>query len=189
MANRRAALLVSSLLKYMIDIDEVKGLGSCVSIEHAEVMYRYFNNYGIPSICLTGKSSDEERKTAKGRLVSGEVRFIFMVDIYNEGVDIPEVNTVSELEQHMLQMFYVTVWGKAAKNWVSDKMQDNLYALSDRPMLLSELWTCFGIGMSKSTSLTRRWSWALTARWISTVPITGIICWWRAVFPETGESV
>ena len=43
---------------------------------------------------LTGNSPDEERKTAKQRLVAGEVRFIFVVDIYNEGVDIPEVNTV-----------------------------------------------------------------------------------------------
>ena len=43
---------------------------------------------------LTGKSPDEERKTAKDRLVKGEVRFIFVVDIYNEGVDIPEINTV-----------------------------------------------------------------------------------------------
>ena len=93
-ANRRADLVVSSLLKYVTDIDEVKGLGFCVSIEHAEFMCRYFNNHGIPSIFLTGKSSDEERKAAKGRLVSGEVRFIFVVDIYNEGVDIPEVNTV-----------------------------------------------------------------------------------------------
>ena len=93
-ANRRADLVVSSLLKYVTDIDEVKGLGFCVSIEHAEFMCCYFNNHGIPSIFLTGKSSDEERKTAKGRLVSGEVRFIFVVDIYNEGVDIPEVNTV-----------------------------------------------------------------------------------------------
>ena len=93
-ANRRADLVVSSLLKYVTDIDEVKGLGFCVSIEHAEFMCHYFNDHGIPSIFLTGKSSDEERKTAKGRLVSGEVRFIFVVDIYNEGVDIPEVNTV-----------------------------------------------------------------------------------------------
>mgnify|MGYP000700692097 FL=1 len=93
-ANRRADLVVSSLLKYVTDIDEVKGLGFCVSIEHAEFMCRYFNDHGIPSIFLTGKSSDEERKTAKGKLVSGEVRFIFVVDIYNEGVDIPEVNTV-----------------------------------------------------------------------------------------------
>ena len=57
-------------------------------------MCRYFNDRGIPSSFLTGKSSDEERKNAKGRLVGGEVRFIFVVDIYNEGVDIPEVNTV-----------------------------------------------------------------------------------------------
>ena len=43
---------------------------------------------------LTGKSADEERKTAKDRIVKGDVRFIFVVDIYNEGVDIPEINTV-----------------------------------------------------------------------------------------------
>ena len=43
---------------------------------------------------LTGHSPEEERKTAKQRLVAGSVRFIFVVDIYNEGVDIPEVNTV-----------------------------------------------------------------------------------------------
>ena len=93
-ANHRADLVVSSLLKYVTDIDAVKGLGFCVSIEHAEFMCRYFNGRGIPSIFLTGKSSNEERKAAKGRLVSGEARFIFVVDIYNEGVDIPEVNTV-----------------------------------------------------------------------------------------------
>ena len=57
-------------------------------------MCRYFNEHHIPSMFLTGNSPDEERKTAKQRLVAGEVRFIFVVDIYNEGVDIPEVNTV-----------------------------------------------------------------------------------------------
>ena len=93
-ADRRADLIVSSLLKYVTDVDVVKGLGFCVSIEHAEFMCRYFNDHGIPSIFLTGKSSDEQRKSAKGQLVRGEIRFIFVVDIYNEGVDIPEVNTV-----------------------------------------------------------------------------------------------
>ena len=93
-AERRADLVVSSLLKYVTDIDDVKGLGFCVSIEHAEFMSDYFNAHGIPAIHLTGRSSDEERKTAKDKLVAGQVRFIFVVDIYNEGVDIPEVNTV-----------------------------------------------------------------------------------------------
>ena len=93
-AQRRADLVVNSILKYVTDIDEVKGLGFCVSIEHARFMADYFNTHGIPSIALTGDSSDEERNTAKHRLISGGIRFIFVVDIYNEGVDIPEVNTV-----------------------------------------------------------------------------------------------
>ncbi len=93
-AERRADLVVSALLKYVTDIDDVKGLGFCVTVEHAEFMCQYFNEHGIPSIFLTGKSPESERRNAKERLVSGDVRFIFVVDIYNEGIDIPEVNTV-----------------------------------------------------------------------------------------------
>ena len=93
-AERRADQVVTSLLKYVTDIDDVKGLGFCVTVAHAEYMSDYFNAHGIPSMFLTGKSPDEERKEAKNRLISGDVRFIFVVDIYNEGVDIPEVNTV-----------------------------------------------------------------------------------------------
>ena len=93
-AERRADLVVISLLKYVTDIDDVKGLGFCVSVEHARFMAEFFNSRGIPSMYLTGLSPDEERKDAMKRLVSGAVHFIFVVDIYNEGVDIPEVNTV-----------------------------------------------------------------------------------------------
>ena len=93
-AERRADLVVNSILKYVTDIDDVKGLGFCVSIAHAQFMARYFNTHGIPSMALTGDSPDEERNAAKQRLVSGKLRFLFVVDIYNEGVDIPEVNTV-----------------------------------------------------------------------------------------------
>ena len=93
-ANRRADLVVSSLLKYVTDVDEVKGLGFCVSVAHAEFMSDYFNQHGIPSMFLTGNSPDDERKQASRNIVTGKVRLIFVVDIYNEGVDIPEINTV-----------------------------------------------------------------------------------------------
>ena len=71
-AQRRADLVVSSILKYVTDIDEVKGLGFCVSIEHARFMADYFNTHGIPSMALTGDSSDEERNTGSfpGRFAS-----------------------------------------------------------------------------------------------------------------------
>ena len=93
-AERRAGHIMQSLDHYVTDMDAVKGLGFCVSVEHARFMADYFNEHGMPSLCLVGQSSDEERYTAKKRLVSGELRFLFVVDIYNEGVDIPEVNTV-----------------------------------------------------------------------------------------------
>ena len=93
-AERRAGHILQSLDRYVTDMDVVKGLGFCVSVEHARFMAGYFNEHGVPSLCLVGQSSDEERYTAKRRLVSGELRFLFVVDIYNEGVDIPEVNTV-----------------------------------------------------------------------------------------------
>lgn len=93
-ARKRADWIVQSVLKYVTDINEVKGLGFCVSVEHAHFMCDFFNECGISAMALTGQSTDEERNYAKRRLVNGAVRFIFVVDIYNEGVDIPEVNTV-----------------------------------------------------------------------------------------------
>ena len=93
-AVKRARHIIESLYRYVTDMDQVKGLGFCVSKEHAHFMAEQFNLAGIPSISLLGESADTERRTAKERLVKGELRLIFVVDIYNEGVDIPEVNTV-----------------------------------------------------------------------------------------------
>ncbi|WP_368293091.1 DUF3427 domain-containing protein [Dehalobacter sp. TBBPA1] len=90
----RTMMILKALMKYVSDMEEVKGLGFCVSKEHAVYMAESFNRSHIPSISLTSNSSDEERNTAKKKLVSGEIRFIFVVDLYNEGVDIPEINTV-----------------------------------------------------------------------------------------------
>lgn len=93
-AKSRADLIVRSVFKYVTDIDDVKGLGFCVTKEHARFMADYFNECGIPSLCLTGDSPKEERESAKNKLLNGDLRFIFVVDLYNEGVDIQEVNTI-----------------------------------------------------------------------------------------------
>lgn len=86
--------VINSLNKYVTDIEEVIGLGFCVSIQHAKYMADKFNNSGIPSMAVIADSSSEDRSSAKRKLVSGEVKFIFTVDLYNEGIDIPEINTV-----------------------------------------------------------------------------------------------
>lgn len=90
----RSEHIIRSLKKYVTDMNDMKGLGFCVSIEHAKYMADFFNQKNIPSIALHGGSSREERNTAQKKLVNGEIHFIFVVDLYNEGVDIPEVNTI-----------------------------------------------------------------------------------------------
>jgi superfamily II DNA or RNA helicase len=90
----RVSQVISALHKYVTDIEDVVGLGFCVSVEHAKYMADKFSSSGIPSMAVLGESKDDERRNARRKLVSGEVKFIFTVDLYNEGVDIPEVNTM-----------------------------------------------------------------------------------------------
>ncbi|WP_160676535.1 DEAD/DEAH box helicase [Clostridium sp. C8-1-8] len=90
----RTNQILKSLKDYVTSIDDVRGLGFCTSIDHAIYMAEAFNKANIPSIALYAGVSDEERETVKHRLVNGEINFIFVVDLYNEGVDIPEINTV-----------------------------------------------------------------------------------------------
>ncbi|MFC4411816.1 DUF3427 domain-containing protein [Chungangia koreensis] len=92
--RRRSEHIVSSLRRYVASFNDVKGLGFCVSVEHAIYMASFFTQSGLPSIALHGDSPQEERNQAKRKLESGEIRFIFVVDLYNEGVDIPSVNTI-----------------------------------------------------------------------------------------------
>lgn len=90
----RSSQIVQSVQKYVTDISDVKGLGFCVSIAHAQYMADFFNKSGIPSIALFGGTDRKSRLEAQQLLVSGEIKFIFVVDLYNEGIDIPEINTV-----------------------------------------------------------------------------------------------
>lgn len=94
LAKRRADNIIHNTIKYVDDINDVKGLGFCVSVKHAEFMAEEFNKAGIPSIALTGGTNKDLRNNASSRLVKGEIKFIFTVDLFNEGVDIPQINTV-----------------------------------------------------------------------------------------------
>ncbi|WP_170074498.1 DEAD/DEAH box helicase [Paraclostridium dentum] len=93
-SKKRADLVIRSLHDYISDIDEVVGLGFCVSIEHSNFMANYFNDKKIPSVTISSKTTKDERDKAKSGLINGKYKFAFVVDLYNEGVDIPEVNTI-----------------------------------------------------------------------------------------------
>jgi len=69
-------------------------LGFCTSITHSQSMADYFNANGVASISLTSRSPRTERQQAINRLIEGDLKVIFTVDLFNEGVDIPRVDLV-----------------------------------------------------------------------------------------------
>lgn len=90
----RAGLVIDKVRETLLDPNQTRGLAFCVSVAHANFMARFFDDHGIPSLALSAESSKADRHTAKERLVRKEINFIFVVDLYNEGVDIPEIDTV-----------------------------------------------------------------------------------------------
>lgn len=94
LASQRARAIGDALLRYTADIRDVKALGFCVSKKHAHFMADYFNQHGIPALALDADTPAAERNAARGRLAEGDLRILFVVDLFNEGVDIPSVNTV-----------------------------------------------------------------------------------------------
>jgi superfamily II DNA or RNA helicase/HKD family nuclease len=72
----------------------MRALGFCVSIAHADFMARRFREAGLPSLAVSAGTDLDERSEAIKKLRSGEIRALFAVDLFNEGVDLPEVDTL-----------------------------------------------------------------------------------------------
>lgn len=91
--DQRVANIISSLDKYVTDIQEVRALGFCVTREHAEYMADKFHLAGLKADYLVS-GRNENRKEIRKKLRKKEINYLFVVDIFNEGVDIPEIDTV-----------------------------------------------------------------------------------------------
>ncbi|MCC6548178.1 DUF3427 domain-containing protein [Candidatus Sumerlaeota bacterium] len=90
----RAQLIVDAVHRYIAIPREMKCLCFCVSQAHAAFMAVRFSAAHLPAVALDANSSRDVRDNAQRQLISSEVCIICVVDLYNEGVDIPEVDTV-----------------------------------------------------------------------------------------------
>ena len=92
--DRWSYLVIEQLLKRVPDWREMRALGFCVGVEHARFMARKFNESGIKAEAIWGESSDAERRGSIARLRDGDTQIIFTVDLFNEGIDLPFVDTL-----------------------------------------------------------------------------------------------
>ena len=91
---RRAQWVLGQLERYVADVRQIRALGFCVSVEHAKFMANYATEHGVPAVALSAESRKEDRMKVQRLLENREITIIFTVDLYNEGVDIPSVDTV-----------------------------------------------------------------------------------------------
>ncbi|OYT89311.1 MAG: ATP-dependent helicase [Burkholderiales bacterium PBB6] len=90
----RAKLVVNEWRRLAADARNSRAIVFCVSVKHAEFMTSCLNRAGLPAACVVGSTDMDERRKAPARLESGELCALVTVDLYNEGVDLPMVDTL-----------------------------------------------------------------------------------------------
>ena len=90
----RVDLILAQLRRRVLDLRSVRAIAFCVSVEHAEFMARALTARGLPAMAVHGTTSEDERANAPRRLQAREVNVLCSCDLYNEGVDLPFVDTL-----------------------------------------------------------------------------------------------
>ena len=90
----RVNLVIEAIRQKVAQPEKMRALGFCVSISHADFMARAFRERGIPAASVSALTGKDDRASALRKLQDGELRVLFAVDLFNEGVDIPAIDTV-----------------------------------------------------------------------------------------------
>lgn len=92
--DARVDLVVAQLRRRVVDPTRTRALAFCASVEHAEYMASALTRRGIPALAVHGQTGDGARADAPRRLRDREVNVLCTCDLYNEGVDMPFVDTL-----------------------------------------------------------------------------------------------
>ena len=92
--DARARFVLQELTQQVGDVQRIRALGFCVSVAHARFMARVFNSHGLASAAIWADTDATDREKALQDLRDGHIRVLFSVDLFNEGVDVPAVDTL-----------------------------------------------------------------------------------------------
>jgi superfamily II DNA or RNA helicase len=117
--DERIKHILEKTMLYGCDTGEVRGLIFCSKVDECLLLSQRFNEHGLSTMALTGASSEDERTEAICRLESNnketKLDYIFTVDIFNEGIDIPSVNQVVMLRPTQSAIIFVQQLGRGLR--------------------------------------------------------------------------
>lgn len=112
--DSRTALILKSLENYLNDIRDVRALCFCVDQEHAKYMAAKFTLCGLKADSLTSENA-QMRTILYNRLKNKEINYLFVVDMFNEGIDIPEVDTILFLRPTESLTVFIQQFGRGLR--------------------------------------------------------------------------
>ncbi|ODQ83982.1 helicase [Dietzia alimentaria] len=113
--DARTLLVIKALREKVLDPTRMRALGFCVTVDHAKYMAEAFTARGLPSAVIVGTTDPDERRALVERLRSGDLRCIFTVDVFNEGVDIPSVDVVLMLRPTASSTVFIQQLGRGLR--------------------------------------------------------------------------
>lgn len=118
-SDERIKHIIEKANFYGCDNGTVRGLIFCSKIEECKILSEGFNKLGYNTISLTGSSTEIERSNAINLLESDnlieKLDYIFTVDIFNEGIDIPRVNQIIMLRPTQSAIIFVQQLGRGLR--------------------------------------------------------------------------
>jgi superfamily II DNA or RNA helicase/HKD family nuclease len=90
----RAAIVLDQLRNLVLDLGAMRALGFCVNVAHATFMAQVFRDAGIAAQAVSGTTPAHERAQALEDLRARRINVLFAADLFNEGLDLPDVDTV-----------------------------------------------------------------------------------------------
>ncbi|MEU7317369.1 DUF3427 domain-containing protein [Streptomyces sp. NPDC007083] len=113
--DKHAKLVYAELYDKVVDPQSMRALGFCVSVDHARFMADYFQDRGINAKALTGNTPSSEREAAFTALREGNIQTLFSVNLFNEGLDIPDVDTLLFLRPTESVTVYLQQFGRGLR--------------------------------------------------------------------------
>ncbi len=110
-----ARRVIAKLIELVPNLTIMRALGFCVSVEHARFMADQFNAAGITATWISGNSKPEERTAALEALKEGKIQILFSVDLFNEGLDIPSVDTLVMLRPTDSPIVFIQQLGRGLR--------------------------------------------------------------------------
>jgi hypothetical protein len=107
--------VLAQLERRVNSVRQMKALGFCVSVAHARFMAEVFRDAGVPATAVWGDSPDNERRAALADLAAGRVNVVFSVDLFNEGIDVPQVDTLLFLRPTDSPVLFIQQLGRGLR--------------------------------------------------------------------------